>query len=116
MQEPPDNQPLYRALSRLLLIGVVAAIVLMLLGTLGSFAAGQGLPGQAPAFDQVLTQALRLDPHGLLGLGVLVLYFTPIASVIVAIVGFARQRDWFYAGIAAVVLAILTLSAALAGS
>lgn len=116
MQQPSDNQILYTIMSRLLLAGVLVAIVLMLLATLGSLVAGQGLPRQAPAFDQLLAEALRLDPQGLLGLGLLVLFLTPIASVIVAVVGFARQRDWFYVGIAVVVLAVLALGAALAGS
>lgn len=109
--EPPDNQQLYSVLSRLLLVGALGGVGLMLVATVVGVIGGQGLPLQAPAFDRVLAQVARLQPAGFVGLGLIVLFATPIAGLIVALLGFARQRDWFYVGAAFLVLCVLALSA-----
>ncbi len=112
--ELPDNQELHSTLSRLLLVGALVSVGLMLVATVLGAIGGQGLPHQAPAFDGVLIQMAQLEPASLIGLGLIVLFATPIASVVVTVLGFARQRDWFYVGAACLVLGVLALSALLA--
>jgi uncharacterized membrane protein len=46
----------------------------------------------------------------IIALGLLVLIATPIARVVFAIVGFARERDMLYTVISFIVLAILVFS------
>lgn len=46
----------------------------------------------------------------IIALGLLVLIATPIARVVFAIVGFARERDWLYTVVSLIVLAILAFS------
>jgi uncharacterized membrane protein len=48
--------------------------------------------------------------RGLIQLGLVLLVFTPIARVAFAMVGFSMERDWMYASISVVVLAVLVLS------
>lgn len=114
MLETPDNRALYSVLGRLLLIGVVISMILMLVAAAAGALGGTGLPQEAPAFDLALASLVQLKPEGLLGLGLLVLFATPIASVGLALVAFVRQRDWFYAMVSILVLGILALSVAMA--
>ena len=55
------------------------------------------------------------DPLAITALGLVCLLATPAVGVAVAIAGFWRAGDRLYAGIAAVVLAMLVLSFAIAG-
>ncbi len=56
-------------------------------------------------------QQLRTGSGGsIIALGLLVLVATPIARVIFAIIGFARERDWLYTVVSLIVLAILAFS------
>jgi len=48
--------------------------------------------------------------RGLIQLGLVLLVFTPIARVVFAIFGFARERDWMYVTISAIVLGVLLYS------
>jgi uncharacterized membrane protein len=50
------------------------------------------------------------DPLAILALGLLTLLLTPVARVAVSIFAFARERDWLYVGITALVLLILLVS------
>lgn len=113
MQESRGDLSLHLVLSRLLLAGVLISVSLMLLAIALGLVNGQGLPSHLPPLDLTLAGVSRLEAEGILGLSVLALLVTPIAGVIVAIVGFAHQRDWFYAAASLMVLAILTISATL---
>jgi uncharacterized membrane protein len=54
--------------------------------------------------------ALHLSSEGLMQAGLMLLILTPIARVVLAVVGFALERDRLYAVISFIVLAILTFS------
>ena len=58
----------------------------------------------------VLAQLRTGSGGSIIALGLLVLVATPIARVVFAIVGFARERDWLYTVVSLVVLAILAFS------
>jgi uncharacterized membrane protein len=55
----------------------------------------------------VLSDSMQLHGRGIIQLGLLLLIATPIARVAFAAYGFARQSDWMYVGIAALVLSLL---------
>jgi uncharacterized membrane protein len=57
--------------------------------------------------------AQRHVPTAVTDLGLLLLIATPVLNVIVVAVGFARERDWMYVGIATFVLMMLIVGFAL---
>ncbi len=70
------------------------------------------LPHTQPSTPSAPSSRHLRDGSGasIIALGLLVLIATPIARVIFAIVGFARERDMLYTVISFVVLAILVFS------
>lgn len=82
-----------RALGRVLTIGTRVSTVTLGLGLVAAFLA----PGGA------LTGAL-------LAAGLLVLLLTPVARVVVSIVGYVRERDWWFVLYTGIVLALLIVS------
>jgi uncharacterized membrane protein len=54
--------------------------------------------------------ALHLGSEGLIQAGLVLLILTPVARVVLAMVGFALERDRLYAVVSFIVLAILTFS------
>ena len=117
--------------ARTLLIGGLIGIALILAG--GALYAGQGgfhhhavhlnrPPGAAPpgvftSVRQVFDGLRRrpVDPLAVTALGLVALMATPIVAVALAIPAFLRAGDPHYTAIAAIVLAILVVSLAVAG-
>jgi uncharacterized membrane protein len=58
----------------------------------------------------ILSSSARLDSTSLIEFGILLLIATPVCRVIFGVIGFAALRDWFYAAISAIVLAVLLVS------
>lgn len=58
----------------------------------------------------IVEEAVHLHGRGLVQLGLLLLIATPIARVVFAVFGFARQRDWLYVAITLTVLTLLSYS------
>ena len=129
MRQPPSreaDQRLELAIATLLRIGVLAAAVLVALGGVlamrhpGAPVPGYthfekpGMqPGGAPALTSITGVFRHLaDPSGvsIIELGLLVLIATPIARVIFAVLGFARESDSLYVVISLLVLGILVVS------
>jgi uncharacterized membrane protein len=96
--------------------GVLLSAGLLILGAL--LYATAALRSGSPAFPStyphslgdVLAGLTHGDPLAILSLGLLVLLLTPVARVLVSILAFARERDWLYVAITAVVLLILVVS------
>jgi uncharacterized membrane protein len=61
-------------------------------------------------FAEIFAGAFALDPLAVVSLGLLVLIMTPVARVVIAIGGFAAEKDWKYAAFSGLVLAILVAS------
>jgi uncharacterized membrane protein len=74
-------------------------------GSLGGFAAHPVIHPR-----DLFPHLLRLDPLAVVELGILMLLFTPIARIVVAVAGFAEERDLKYVLISLGVLAIVLLS------
>ncbi len=58
----------------------------------------------------IFHSASRLQSEGLIQLGLLLLIATPVARVVLAVAGFALERDRMYVVISTLVLAILVFS------
>ena len=68
------------------------------------------------ALGLAMTFAFPSSPptHALLTIGLLVLLVTPVARVVVSVLGFLRARDWWFALYTGAVLALLLISFAAA--
>jgi uncharacterized membrane protein len=127
--QPPSreaDQRLELAIATLLRIGVIAAAALVALGgVLAMRHPGAPVPsythfqqpGTLPSGAHALTSIAGVfrhlaDPSGasIIELGLLVLIATPIARVVFAVFGFARERDYLYVVISLLVLGILVVS------
>jgi uncharacterized membrane protein len=70
----------------------------------------QGEPNQLRTIPGVLREAFEFQGRGIIQLGLLLLIATPVARVVLSIVGFAAERDRMYVGFATIVLVILLYS------
>jgi uncharacterized membrane protein len=80
---------LEQRLGRLLAIGVIVSTILFAAGLAIAVVAGGSLS------------------TGLLHAGLIVLMATPFARVVVSVVEYVRERDWFFAATTLAVLAVL---------
>ncbi len=91
-----------RLSTAIMALGVVLAVWL---------ARGQPLPPhRAIHLVDLLTRLLHGNPEAIVEAGVLLLLFTPLARIVVAVVSFALERDLKYVLISLGVLAVVLLS------
>lgn len=67
----------------------------------------RGEPSDLRTSSGIIRGAFQLRSREIIQFGLLLLIATPIARVAFAAYGFARQRDWLYVGISAMVLCLL---------
>jgi uncharacterized membrane protein len=93
--------------SGVLRAGVVIAAAFCAIGALVYFAH----PTPPRPYDTFVpaTVAPGWNGLGLMAIGVLVLLATPVVRVALLILVFARERDWLYSLVSAIVLGVLTL-------
>jgi uncharacterized membrane protein len=98
-------------ISRVLVIGLLAAVTLLLVGVVRTIAR----PGLAPVHETSVQDIPRavaaLEPAGFFDLGLLLLLATPIARVVALLLGFVRRKMWLFSGFSVIVLAALAVSA-----
>jgi len=106
------NRDLEPVLGRLLVLLTYVSVGLLTIGVVMMLAQGISPLATAPPFDPgtIVPDILALRPTGFLWLGLLAVLATPIARVVIAGVGFARDRQW-----AMVLVAIGTLIVIAAG-
>jgi uncharacterized membrane protein len=125
MGERPDPV-MTLTVSVLLLVGVVGSVAVMTIGLALLIATGETGYGQAltPALlrapvgtvvfpttpDGVLRGAVEWRPVAVIELGALLLIATPVLRVATSVLLFLAEQDWLYAGITAIVLAVLLIS------
>lgn len=107
-------------LARLMVIGVIAAAVVMLAGGVwwivahGSQPTGdhvfRGEPADLRSPGAIVGAALKGSDPALIQVGVLLLLLNPFVRVAFAAAGYAGGRDWLYAGVSLFVLAMLGVS------
>ena len=115
-----SEQDLENTIGILLRVGVIAAAVVVLAG--GSwllFEAGsqriifspfRGEPSQLTSISGIMSGLLSGNSRALIQTGLLLLIATPIARVVLALTGFALQRDRLYVAVTLIVLAALLFS------
>ena len=115
-----DDQSIERSVSVLLKAGVIISGATVLLGGIAfllrhgsehvAFEQFQGQPSIDRVIPQILGGALQLRGRSIIQFGVLLLIATPVARVILSLVGFAMERDRTYVKITLIVLVILLYS------
>ncbi|HLI02981.1 MAG TPA: DUF1634 domain-containing protein [Terracidiphilus sp.] len=115
-----DDRRLEIIIGNLLRTGVLTAAVLVFAGGVAYLAAHRGdhigfhtfTPGDSSlrTVQGIAASAARLNSEGLMQLGLLLLIATPVARVIMAVFGFALERDWLYFVVSLIVLAVLLAS------
>jgi uncharacterized membrane protein len=101
------------AISVVLRYGAIVSTLIMAAGVV--LAMFRGSLGASSAYRLIhprdlLPPLLRLEPVAIVETGILLLLFTPIARIVVAVIGFALERDLKYVLISLGVLAIVLLS------
>jgi len=118
------DERLDRVVGIVLRTGVMVAAAVVLIGGVAWLSGhGQPMPNRhrfqyARQFAQlggIMHGVMVLEPLYLIQLGLVFLIATPIIRVIVCAVGFAAERDWTYAAISTLVLALLVFSIAGSG-
>lgn len=93
-----------------LLGGAALSFVLVCTGVVALMVTAKQSTLPAIPIPQVFHLVFRLQPSGILSLGVLVLMATPLLRVLIAMFGFAKLKWWRFAAVCAVVLTLLLLS------
>jgi uncharacterized membrane protein len=112
--DPQTDRRLEAAIGHLLRVGVGLAAGVVLVGA-AIYLAGNGTrpadyrvfvgePAELNTVDGIWHEALALHGRGIIQLGLLLLIATPVARVVLAMAGFAVERDWMYVGVAVLVL------------
>jgi uncharacterized membrane protein len=109
-------------LGNLLLVGVIAAAILVFLGGLvflyrhgfeiRDYSKFEGEPPELTTVAGIARASVRLSGRGIIQLGLLVLVATPVARVVFSQISFLIQRDYTYVVITMIVLAVLVYSLA----
>jgi uncharacterized membrane protein len=79
--------------------------------TTAQYGAFTGEPEALRSIAGMITPAATFSGRGIIQLGLLLLIATPIARVVVAVLGFISRRDWLYAMLGSVVLLLLGYAA-----
>jgi uncharacterized membrane protein len=119
MSQPTDHD-LDLSVAAMLRIGVTLAAIVVLAGGILSLRHPHTTPADYSHFNPgteslrtltgIVRGTLHLDPQSIIQLGLVLLIATPVARVILCIIGFARQRSALYVTISSIVLAILLYS------
>ncbi len=114
---PHEDFALEQKLGTLLRAGVILSAAVTLLGgvlyltthasALASYHVFAGEPAAMRTVGGVFAGVARCDSASIIQLGVLLLIATPVARVFISVIGFARERDWFYVTCSLIVLALL---------
>ena len=106
-----------KLVSRTLRAGVLISASFLVLGIIGFLLHPSGVPYTIPAqnlvdlFRAITTGTLSLSfPILLLYAGLVILALTPLARVLITLLGFAAQKDWPFVIFSFLVLLIITVS------
>lgn len=98
-----------RLIGRLLTAVTYVSVGLLLIGVVLLIAAGISPVSGGPAMDpgRLVSDLVALKPAGFLWLGLLAVIAAPISRVSVALVAYARDRDWLMVGVSGAILAVI---------
>jgi uncharacterized membrane protein len=123
-KQPPtsgwSDQRLQSILGNVLRAGVLAAATIVFCGgalylvrhgaASPNYAVFQGEPSELCSVRGIVADVISGSSRGIIQFGLLVLIATPVARVILSLIGFARQRDRLYVGVSLAVLVLLLYS------
>jgi uncharacterized membrane protein len=116
--EPQLGLPadLDRSIARLLTYGTYVSVALLGVGALVMFARRIAPLAGGPSFqpELVVDDVVNLRAAGFMWLGLIAVIATPTARVVAALIGFVRRGERTMALVAALILAVITLSVVLA--
>ena len=104
-----EDAPIYRHVGYTLLYGLLISIAVMLAGLAYGALRGRGASGHVLSLDEVLPHLRDGDPSALLDLGILLLFATPLAAVLVALIEFLRNGDRTFGFITFVLVILLCI-------
>jgi uncharacterized membrane protein len=96
---PQTPDPTYIRVGYTLLYGLLLSIAVMVLGLIVGAARGTSASSHVFPLDKILSELGNGSASAILDLGILLLFATPLAGVIVALVEFLRVKDTAFAGI-----------------
>jgi len=112
---------MHQAMTRVSVVGSIAAGMLMLIGTILFLLSSHKIPGKgelhrlpAPTLSQLFTGSEYRSPSAYLGAGLLVLAMTPILRILVTVTHFWQAKDYRHFIVSVGVLSIIALSIFLA--
>jgi uncharacterized membrane protein len=110
---------LEHSIGRLLTVATIVGVVVLAIGVLAMAAAGISPLDGPPAFraGDVPSEIVRLQPAGLLWLGLLIVIATPPLRVAAALLGYVARAEWRMAAIALAILGVIAagIAVSLAG-
>lgn len=112
--EDPELEHLYDRIAQILAMGFWASVAVIVSGLLLALVRGEGISDTTLHMQEVLQEAVDLDPSALVDLGLLGLLLTPLAYVVMALVTFLRQRDWTFVAVCGALLLLFAITIALA--
>lgn len=97
---------------KLLRIGVLISATLIMIGLIMMYIKGGAdyKNSDIASFGVVFKGILEFEPVSIIMLGLLVLIITPVLRVAISLLVFAREKDYLYVKVTAVVLFILVIS------
>jgi uncharacterized membrane protein len=105
---------IYQAAITTLAWGFRLGAALLALGLIVTVAQGEALNDRAAPFAEVIPAVLDGEGRAVVDLAIVWFMATPVVTVLVVMIGFARMRDRRYAALSLAVLAILATSITLA--
>lgn len=90
---------------RTLQAGLVLSAALMAAGLLLLAIQGKNRPTRVIPLDRLVGQVARGEPGALLDAGIVLLFLTPLAGILMALAEYVRCRDWQF-----VIVALLLLT------
>ena len=100
-------------ISKVLVIGLLAAVALLVIGVILTLARPGVGPVHVTSIKDLPKQLAAGEPGGFFQLGLLVLLLTPFARVVALGIAFAGRRQWRFTGISVLVAALLIVGAVL---
>jgi uncharacterized membrane protein len=107
LAEPRETDAIDRVVRVVLGAGLIASSVLLIAGFVAWAFNGSDIPASVHGPISAARELARLEPIGLLSLGLLLLILTPFARVIGTVVVFLRLHDWRYGLVSLGVLAAM---------
>ena len=107
MIPPQPEEQAYTALVLTLTWGFRAALAALLVGLGVALIQRDPLERRVEPIGDIASGVVRLQAAALVDLGIVLLLMTPVAAVVILLIGFAQRRDWVFVLVTLVVLGAL---------